>query len=62
MPLEARLGALKFFDGVPEEASTEKIYDNLDFECAVQAYLLALPVANQRANRAGTLTIGPAQH
>jgi len=36
------------------------MYDNLDFDRAVQAYLLALPVVNQGANRAGTLAIGPA--
>src|SRR5208283_5034108 len=37
----------------------EIIYDNLDYQRAVQAYLLALPVVNQAANRAGTLAIGP---
>src|SRR5208283_551503 len=40
--------------------STEKIYDNLDYQRAVQAYLLALPVVNQAANRAGILAMGPA--
>jgi len=58
--VETRFGALHFFDGVPDQASTEKIYDNLDYQRAVQAYLLALPVVNQVANRAGTLAIGPA--
>ena len=58
--LETRIGTLNFFDGVPGQASTEKIYDNLDFQRAVQAYLLALPVVNQAANRDGILAMGPA--
>ena len=45
--VEPRFGTLHFFDGVPDKASTEKIYDNLDYQRAVQAYLLALPVVNQ---------------
>ncbi len=58
--VDTRFGALKFFDGVPDQASTEKIYDNLDFQRAVQAYLLALPAVNQAADRNGILAMGPA--
>ena len=58
--IETRFGTLSFSDGVPDEASTKKIYDNLDFQRAVQAYLLALPVVNQAANRDGILAMGPA--
>ncbi len=58
--VETRLGTLNFFDGVPDQASTEQIYDNLDFQRAVQAYLLALPVVNQVGNRDNILKVGPA--
>ena len=58
--VETRFGTLNFFDGVPDQASTEKIYDNLDFQRAVQAYLLAIPAVNQAANRNGILMMGPA--
>ncbi|MEI7684967.1 MAG: DUF1254 domain-containing protein [Planctomycetota bacterium] len=58
--VETRFGTLNFFDGVPDKASAEKIYDNLDFQRAVQAYLLALPVVNQVANRDNILKVGPA--
>ena len=58
--VESRIGTLHFLGGVPDQDSTAKIYDNLDFQRAVQAYLLALPVVNQMANRAGTLSVGPA--
>ena len=58
--VETRFGTLKFFDGFPDQASAEKIYDNLDFQRAVQAYLLALPVVSQAANRDAILDLGPA--
>ncbi|EDY38269.1 conserved hypothetical protein [Cyanobium sp. PCC 7001] len=49
--LDTRLGTLRFDGGVPDAASTNKLLDNLDFQRAVQAYLLALPPGNQLANR-----------
>jgi len=58
--LDTRLGTLKFFDGVPDQASTRKLYDNLDFQRAVQGYLLGLPAVNQLANRINILKMGPA--
>lgn len=58
--VDTRLGPLRFLGGVPDQASTDRIYDNLDFQRAVQAYLLALPVVNQMANRAAILAMGPA--
>ncbi len=58
--VETRLGTLKFFDGFPDEATVEKIYDNLDFQRAVQAYLLALPAVNMAGLREGLLQVGPA--
>lgn len=58
--VETRLGTLNFFGGFPDAATVDKLYDNLDFQRAVQAYLLALPVVNQVANRDNILKIGPA--
>ena len=58
--VESRLGTLKFFDGFPDDASVEKLYDNLDFQRAVQAYLLGLAPVSQYANRKGILEVGPA--
>ena len=57
--VETRLGTLKFFDGFPDNASVEKLYDNLDFQRAVQAYLLGLAPVSQLANRKGMAEIGP---
>jgi hypothetical protein len=58
--VKTRLGTLKFFDGFPDNASVQKLYDNLDFQRGVQAYLLGLAPVSQLANRKGILEVGPA--
>ena len=57
--VETRFGTLNFFDGFPDKASAEKLYDNLDFQRAVQAYLLAIPAVSQVADRNAIRTLGP---
>lgn len=57
--VESRIGTLNFFDGFPDSATVEKLYDNLDFQRAVQAYLLGLAPVSQYANRKGILECGP---
>jgi hypothetical protein len=56
--VETRLGTLNFFDGYPDSKTAEKIFDNLDFQRAVQAYLFAIPAVSQVANRAAFKTLG----
>lgn len=58
--VRTRLGTLKFFDGFPDKAAVEKLYDNLDFQRAVQSYMLAIPAVSQAANRNEILKLGPA--
>lgn len=58
--VETRLGTLNFFDGFPDKSTVEMIYDNLDFQRAVQAYLLGLAPVNMAGLREGLLTVGPA--
>jgi hypothetical protein len=57
--VETRLGTLKFTDGFPDKDTARTLLDNLDFQRAVQAYLLALPAVNQVGNRNAILSIGP---
>ena len=57
--VETRLGTLNFTDGFPDKSTLEKLYDNLDFQRAVQAYLLAIPAVSQAANRNAIRTLGP---
>ncbi|MEJ2475644.1 MAG: DUF1254 domain-containing protein, partial [Desulfobacterales bacterium] len=58
--VETRLGTLRFDGGVPDQATTDRLYDNLDFQRAVQAYLLGLPPVNQLSNKSAILSMGPA--
>lgn len=58
--VESRLGALTFTDGFPDDATVEKVFDNLDFQRAVQAFLTAMPAASIRAQRRAFLDFGPA--
>ena len=51
--VETRIGTLKFFDGVPDKATAGKVYDNLDFQRGVQAYLTALPAVSVEGGRRG---------
>lgn len=57
--VETRLGTLNFFDGFPDGATVQKVYDNLDFQRGVQAFLAALPAASGYALRTGFRTFGP---
>jgi hypothetical protein len=57
--VETRFGTLNFFDGFPDSASTEKLFDNLDFQRAVQAYLMAIPAVSQVVNRNAIRALGP---
>jgi hypothetical protein len=58
--METRLGILSFFDGFPDDATVATLFDNLDFQRAVQAYLLAIPAVNQAATRKALLSWGSA--
>jgi len=56
--VETRLGTLEFFDGFPDDATTQKVYDNLDFMRGVQAFLNAVPGASAEGFRTGWATQG----
>ena len=56
--VESRLGTLEFDDGAPSEATAALLYDNLDFQHGVQAFLGALPGASLAAVRRGFLSMG----
>jgi hypothetical protein len=58
--LETRIGTLNLFDGVPTEETAQKVYDNLDFQRGVQAYLNSIQIASMAGMRRGILNFGPA--
>src|SRR6202046_938478 len=41
--VDTSIGTLKFFDGFPNDATVTKLYDNLDRERGVQAFLVGMP-------------------
>src|SRR5512137_1872930 len=44
--LDSRLGPLQFEGGYPTPESVARLYDELDFQRAVQAYLWAIPLVS----------------
>ena len=56
--VETRIGTLEFFDGFPDDATTQKVYDNLDFMRGVEAFLNCVPGASAEGFRTGWATQG----
>ena len=56
--VESRLGTLEFDDGAPSEQTAALLYDNLDFQHAVQAFLGTMQGASLIALRRGFRSIG----
>ena len=44
--VQTRIGTLKFFDGLPDPETVQKVYDNLDFVRGVEAFLSGIPAAS----------------
>lgn len=57
--VKTSIGNLKLNYGYPDDATTQKVYDNLDASRALQAYLLAIPIVNQVGMRATLREFGP---
>jgi len=56
--LDTRLGKLTFTDGAPSEDTVEKIYDNLDFTRALDAYMNGYQLTSLKAMHKGLLAAG----
>ena len=57
--LQTSLGTLTSFDGVPDVATTQKVYDNLDLQRATQAFLSTIQVSSLAAMEKGYRSFGP---
>ncbi len=57
--LDTHLGTLTSFDGVPDQLTTQKVYDDLDLRRATEAFLSALPIASMSAMEKGVRSFGP---
>jgi len=56
--VETRIGTLKFFDGLPSEETTQKVYDNLDFMRGVETFLNGIPATSVEGLRLGLQDVG----
>lgn len=56
--VKTRLGTLKFSDGRPDQTTVAKLYDNLDFQRGVQAFLNTNAAASMRAMKHGLRSQG----
>ena len=45
--IDSRIGKLEFQSGYPTDETVQKLYDELDFQRAVQAYLWAMPAPSE---------------
>ena len=56
--VKTRIGKLQFSNGYPTDETVKKLYDELDFQRAVQAYLWALPMASYGAIAEAHIELG----
>ena len=56
--VDTRVGKLEFFDGVPTEKTTEKLFEHLMFLRGVEVFLNGVPMASAEALRLGFASIG----
>ncbi len=56
--VETRIGTLSFIDGVPDQETTDRLYDHLDFVRGVEAFLHCVPAASLEAVRRGMVELG----
>ncbi len=60
--VQTRIGTLKFFDGLPDEATVQKVYDQLDFGRGVEAFMTGMPAASVYALCEGLSSVGAARN
>jgi hypothetical protein len=56
--VDSRIGTLEFSDGAPSQATLDKVYDNLDYTRAFEAFVNTMQGVNAAAIRKGLLDIG----
>lgn len=56
--VNTRLGTLTFENGMPSEDTAQRVYDNLDFQRGVTAFLDSIPLASIASLKSGLESIG----
>ncbi len=60
--VDTRLGKLNFENGMPDDKTTQLVFDNLDFQRGMNVFLDAIPVASLQAFKEGLASIGVNDH
>ena len=60
--MKTRIGELQFTSGYPTEETSQKLYDELDLQRTIQAYLWALPMASYGALADAHRALGTNSH
>jgi hypothetical protein len=55
---QTRIGTLKFVDGLPDEETVKKVYDNIDFGRGVEAFQKGIPASSVEALKRGLTDAG----
>jgi len=56
--VDTSIGTLNFFDGMPDDETVTKVYDNLDTVRSTEAFLNFIPAASMEGARIGLESIG----
>ncbi len=56
--VHSRIGNLHFYDGMPNDETIDKLYDNLDYMRGVDVFLNFIPAGSIEAMRTGMASIG----
>lgn len=56
--VDSRIGVLEFKDGTPSQATLDKVFDNLDYTRAFEAFVNTMQGVNAAAIRKGLLDVG----
>ena len=59
--VETSIGSLEFFDGVPDKATVDKVYDYVDRARAVEVFINTIPAVSMYHLRQGMRDIGLTQ-
>ncbi len=57
--LDTSLGTLTSFDGVPDDKTTQLVYDNLDLQRAQHTFLSTIQISSMYAMEQGLRKFGP---
>ena len=56
--VSTRIGTLKFSDGLPDDETIKRVYDNLDFARGVEAFMAGIPATSVEALKRGFIEEG----